>query len=191
MDEAIGLPTEEAVQVALRTQQILAHESGVADTIDPLAGSYVIEALTDEVERRCRDYIQKIDELGGALAAIEAGYIQREIQEAAFQTQLGVESGDNIVVGVNEFLSEGPTDLTRLTVDPAIEQSQRLRLAQLRQQRDESRAQSLLNHLSKAAVEYDNLLPLIIECVEADLTLGEICGCLREVWGEYSVQPSL
>lgn len=185
MDEALGLPTEEAVRVALRTQQIIAHESGVADTIDPLAGSYQIEHMTDEIEQRAQDYLDKIDDLGGALAAIETGYIQREIHDAAYQCQQEIERGDTTVVGVNTFQSDAPMTLERLVVDPAIEITQRQRLADIRRLRDQQRADDLLDQLTHAAVGDENLMPLFIVCVEAQLTLGEICDRLREVWGEY------
>ncbi len=188
MDEALWLPTEKSVRVALRTQQIIAHESGVADSIDPLAGSYLIEHLTDEIESQARDYIQKIDEMGGALAAIEQGYIQNEIQEAAYQFQQAVERQDQIVVGINQYEVREDIELERLTVDPAIEINQRERLVELRAGRDTTRVKELLAHLEKAADGDDNLLPLFIECVENDITLGEICGVLRGVWGEY--QPT-
>ena len=185
MDEALWLPTEKSVRVALRTQQIIAHESGVADTIDPLGGSYVIEHLTDEIAARAMEYIQKIDDLGGALAAIETGYLQREIQDAAYQYQKAVESKQQIVVGVNQFQSQETLQLERLKVDPSIEQQQRSRLAELRSGRDAARVQELLAHLDSSARGSENLMPLFIECVEHDITLGEICGVLRRVWGEY------
>jgi len=185
MDEALWLPTEKAVRVALRTQQIIAHESGVADTIDPLAGSYLVEYLTDEVERLAGEYIRKIDEMGGALAAIQAGYIQNEIQQAAYAFQQAVERGDEIVVGVNAFQAGEKMELERLRVDPAIEQAQRQRLVELRQRRDAQRTSELLTHLSVAAPGSENLVPLFIECVENDITLGEICRVLRDRWGEY------
>jgi methylmalonyl-CoA mutase N-terminal domain/subunit len=185
MDEALWLPTEKSVRVALRTQQIIAHESGVADTIDPLAGSYVIEFLTDEIERRALDYLQRIDDMGGALAAIERGFIQSEIQEAAYRYQRAVESKEETVVGVNAFQVEEKLELERLKVDPAIEAGQRARLAAIRQRRDVARVSDLLTHLEEAARGTDNLLPLLIVCVENDITLGEICTILRRVWGEY------
>ncbi|RME08001.1 MAG: methylmalonyl-CoA mutase [Anaerolineae bacterium] len=185
MDEALWLPTEKSVRVALRTQQIIAYESGVADSVDPLAGSYLIEHLTDEIERRAEAYIQKIDEMGGALAAIERGYIQNEIQEAAYRYQQAVERGEQIVVGVNRFQVEEQVDLEPLKVNPAIEQSQRARLAALRQRRDNNKVSALLARLENAARSDENLMPLFIECVEHDVTLGEICGVLRDVWGEY------
>ena len=189
MDEAHGLPTEDAVRVALRTQQIIAFESGVAETIDPLAGSYIIEHLTDEIEQRAQDYIQKIDEMGGALAAVENGYIQREIQEAAYRTQQEIESDEMIVVGVNAFHTDLSANLKRVEVNPVIENAQRQRLEQVRRRRDTKRFDDLLAQLSQAAEGDENMMPLFIECVEADMTLGEICRRLREVWGEY--QPPL
>ncbi len=185
MDEALALPTEQAVQIALRTQQIIAYESGVADTIDPLGGSYVIEALTDELEAQAEALIRRIDELGGALAAIESGFVNREIQEAAYRYQQAVESGDQIVVGVNAFTSEAQQPIDLLRVDPAVEARQRERLAHLRATRDNERVSALLGQLEHAARGSDNLMPLFIACVENDVTLGEICGVLRAVFGEY------
>lgn len=186
MDEALWLPTEKSVRVALRTQQIIAHESGVADTIDPLAGSYLIEYLTDEIERRALEYIQKIDELGGALKAIEQGYIQGEIQDAAYHTQQAIEKGEQLVVGVNAFQSDEKITLERLKVDPSIEESQRNRLSMLRNRRDASQVSQLLSQLENAAsIDNENLMPWFIECVENDVTLGEICSVLRRVFGEY------
>ena len=185
MDEALWLPTERAVRVALRTQQIIAHEAGVADSVDPLAGSYLVEHLTDEIEQRAFEYIQKIEALGGALAAIERGYIQDEIQNAAYSFQQALERGEQVVVGVNAFQVEEKLELERLKVDPAIEQAQRQRLAALRQGRDRARTQELLSRLAQAAHTSENLMPLFINCVENDLTLGEICNTLRDAWGEY------
>ena len=187
MDEALALPTEAAVQVALRTQQIIAYESGVADTIDPLAGSYLIEHLTDEIERRACEYIERIDAMGGAQAAIEVGFVQGEINDAAYAYQRTVESGDQVVVGVNKFTSGGGAEPARaiLRVDPAIEQAQRDKLAVLRANRDSARVTELLGHLESAAKGSDTLMPLFIACVEHDVTLGEICGVLRGVFGEY------
>jgi len=185
MDEALWLPTEKSVRTALRTQQIIAYESGVADTIDPMAGSYAVEYLTNEIERQAMDYIRKIDDLGGALAAIEKGYLQNEIQDAAYRYQMEIEKKERIVVGVNAFQSEEKVDLERLKVDPAIERGQKERLADLRKNRDTLKAQALLDTLEKAARGTENLMPLLVTCVENDLTLGEICGVLRKVWGEY------
>jgi methylmalonyl-CoA mutase N-terminal domain/subunit len=185
MDEALWLPTEKAVRLALRTQQVIAHESGVADTIDPLAGSYLIEYLTDEIEGHAEDYLQKIDGMGGALAAIERGYIQNEIQNAAYSFQRAIERGEEIVVGVNAFQVDEKVELERLKVDPAIEQAQRAHLTELRARRDPAKASELLSRLESAARGKDNLMPLFIACLENDLTLGEICGLLRGLWGEY------
>jgi methylmalonyl-CoA mutase N-terminal domain/subunit len=192
-DEALWLPTEDSVRIALRTQQIIAHESGIANTVDPLAGSYVIEHLTDEVERRAQEYIGKIDELGGALAAIEQGYVQQEIADAAYQYQRDVETGDKIVVGVNEYqAAEKEVRMERLVVDPAIEEQQRARLASLRQRRDKEQASAALNHIEKAARTPDEpLMDLFVSAVQASCTLGEICGVLRQVWGEYRPRVSI
>jgi len=188
-DEALSLPTEKSVQIALRTQQIIAHESGVANTIDPLAGSYYVEALTNQIESRVQEYIEKIDAMGGALAAIERGFIQREIQESAYRYQRAVERREQIVVGVNEFVVQEETTLRRLKVDPAVRKRQIERLKALRERRDSEKVQTLLTRLREMAQGEDSLLPIILECVEAYATLGEICGVLREVFGEY--KPSL
>jgi len=185
MDEALWLPTEKSVRTALRTQQIIAHESGVADTIDPLAGSYVVEYLTDEIAKRAMAYIRRIDDLGGALAAIEKGYMQNEISDSAYKAQMAVENKEQIVVGVNAFQSEDKIELERLKVDPSIEAEQRARLAELRKNRDNKKVTELMGTLGNAAKQNENLIPLFITCVENDITLGEICGVLRKVWGEY------
>ena len=185
MDEALQLPTEKAAQIALRTQQVIAHEAGVAEAVDPLAGSYVIEALTDEIENRAFKYIERIDKLGGALAAIESGYMQREIQESAYTYQQAVERGEQIIVGVNEFASGEAPQVERLVIDPAIEERQREKVALVRARRDDERTSSLRQQLANTARGTDNLLPAFIECVENDVTLGEICDTLREEWGEY------
>ena len=185
MDEALWLPTEKSVQVALRTQQIIGYESGVADSVDPLAGSYLVEYLTDEIEKRASEYIDKIDAIGGALAAIENGYIQNEIQEAAFQAQRNLENLEDIVVGVNKFQVNEEISLESLKIDPKIEQDQHERLAALRASRDNQMVEALLNKLEQTANSDANLMPVIIECVENRLTLGEICNRLRKVWGEY------
>jgi methylmalonyl-CoA mutase N-terminal domain/subunit len=192
-DEALCLPTEESVRIALRTQQIIAHESGVASTVDPLAGSYVVEYLTNEVERHARAYLKKIDAMGGALAAIEQGYVQQEIADAAYRYQRTVETGDRIVVGVNAYrLEEEQEAIERLVVDPAIEAQQRARLAALRARRDAERASAALSRIETAArAPGEPLMPLFIAAVEADCTLGEICSVLRQVWGEYQPQVSV
>ncbi|HEU0293018.1 MAG TPA: methylmalonyl-CoA mutase family protein [Anaerolineales bacterium] len=187
MDEALWLPTEKAVRVALRTQQIIAHESGVADSVDPLAGSYLIEYLTDEIEKGAQGYLDKIDEMGGALQSIEKGFMQNEIQNAAYAAQQAIERKEQIVVGVNEFEVKEERSLERLAVDPAIEIRQRARLKELRETRDQRLVDELLGKLTAAAsgTPSANLMPLFIECVENDITLGEICNTLRVVWGEY------
>ncbi|NQU30873.1 MAG: methylmalonyl-CoA mutase, partial [Anaerolineae bacterium] len=185
MDEALWLPTEKSVRVALRTQQIIAHESGVADSIDPLAGSYLIEHLTDEIEKAAEAYISKIDEMGGALNAIERGYMQREIQNAAYDAQKAIEREEEIVVGVNKFRVEEKIDIERLAVDPTIEASQRAKLKAIRARRDDAKVAELRTRIETAARGTENLMPLFIEAVEHELTLGEIANILRGVWGEY------
>ena len=200
-DEALWLPTEESVRIALRTQQIIAHESGVANTVDPLAGSYVIEYLTGEIERRAQEYIERIDEMGGPLSAIEQGYVQQEIADAAYRYQREMETKDRIVVGVNEYrVDEERVEMERLVVDPAIEERQRARLTALRAQRDGERASAALAHIEAAArtpygsttlTTGEPLMPLFIAAVEADCTLGEICQVLRSVWGEYRPRVSI
>jgi methylmalonyl-CoA mutase N-terminal domain/subunit len=185
MDEALWLPTEKSVRTALRTQQIIAYESGVADTIDPMAGSYIIEYLTDEIANRAMEYIKRIDDLGGALAAIEKGYMQNEINDSAYKAQMAIERKEQVVVGVNAFQVDEAMDLEQLKVDPAIEADQRTRLSELRAKRDQSKANELMETLEKASKQVNNLMPLLVTCVENDLTLGEVCGVLRKSWGEY------
>ncbi len=184
-DEALWLPTEDSVRVALRSQQIIAYESGAADTIDPLAGSYLIEYLTDEIQRRAGVYIEQIDALGGALAAIDRGFVQNEIQSAAYDYQQAIENGDEILVGVNAFQVDEEIELEQLQVDLAVEASQRARLEALRAGRDAGRVVELLGRLETNARTKENLMPVFIECVENGITLGEICGLLRGLWGEY------
>ncbi len=191
MDEALGLPTEEAVRVALRSQQIMAHESGVANTVDPVAGSYAIEQLTDSIESKAQEYLDRIAGMGGALAAIEAGFIQREIHEAAYQTQKKIEAGEQTVVGVNAHRSGEPTKLEVLRVDPMIEDRQHERLVRLRERRNAEIVQRHLDEIEAAARSDTNLMPLFIAAVESDVTLGEICYRLRTVWGEYRPPSTL
>jgi methylmalonyl-CoA mutase, N-terminal domain len=183
-DEALSLPTEDAVRVALRTQQILAYETGVADTIDPLAGSYYLEALTAELEQRAWEYIEKIDVLGGSVQAIEQGYIQREVEEAAFTFQQELDERRKIVVGVNKFLGEGEAHPPILRVDPELGRRQVTRLAELRARRDSAAVGVALAALEEAARSTANLLPRILAAVEACATLGEISDTLRHVFGE-------
>jgi len=185
MDEAFALPGEEAVQIALRTQQLIGYESGVADTVDPLGGSYYIEELTEEIFNRAKEYIDKIDEFGGAASAIEQGFIQREIQDSAYRYQREIEKDERIVVGVNKFQveEEGLKDLLR--VNPAVRISQMERLKKLKSERDNTRVKNILSELTNTAKGKDNLMPIILDAVKAYATLGEICDALRVVFGEY------
>jgi methylmalonyl-CoA mutase N-terminal domain/subunit len=185
LDEALGLPTNHSAQIALRTQQVIASEAGVTGTVDPLGGSYAVEQLTDELEAQALAYIARIDALGGALAAIEAGYPQGEVESAAYAHQRAVESGARVVVGVNAFTAEAEEPPAVQKLDVQIEQRQVARVRALRQSRDGARASALLTQLEQAARGPENLMPLLIECVEHDVTLGEICHVLRSVWGEY------
>jgi len=185
LDEALGLPTQEAAGLALRTQQVIAHESGVADVADPLGGSYVVEAWTDEIVQRSRGYIDKIDEMGGAMAALERGFQQREIAEAAYRFQMAVEAGRELVVGVNTLQSEVEAPREILRIDPAAERDQVERLRALRERRDGKKAAATLAALAAAAKEDRNLMPSILDCVRAEVTLGEISDGLRAIYGEY------
>jgi methylmalonyl-CoA mutase N-terminal domain/subunit len=191
MDEALALPTEQAVQVALRTQQIIAHESGVADAVDPLAGSYYLENLTDEIEAQAGDYLARIDDMGGALVAIEAGYIQREIQESAYRYQKAIETQERIVVGVNRFQVAEDHKPDLLRVDESVQAAQVERLRQLRTRRDNHAVERSLVALEDAAAGDENLLPFILEAVEAYATTGEVCGVLRRVFGEYQALATI
>ncbi|KUO70944.1 MAG: methylmalonyl-CoA mutase [Clostridia bacterium BRH_c25] len=184
-DEALALPTEDSVRIALRTQQIVAYESGVTETVDPLAGSYYIESLTDQIEQKAEEYINKIDELGGAAKAIDRGYIQKEIQDSAYKYQKEIEAGDRIVVGMNKFQIKEGSPKGLLRVDPMVGELQTEKLVQLRKERDNEKVKVTLETLRKAAKGEDNLMPLILDAVKAYATLGEICGVLREVFGEY------
>jgi methylmalonyl-CoA mutase, N-terminal domain len=186
MDEALWLPTEKAVRIALRTQQIIAHESGAADSVDPLAGSYLIESLTDQIEAIARNYIERIDAMGGALQAINTGFMQNEILDAAYQAQRAIEKGEDVVVGVNEYRIEETIDLESLTVDPQDEENQKQKLAKLRASRDPELVSTRLSELENAARDnHAALMPIFIQCAEDEVTLGEICGVLRDVWGQY------
>ncbi|MCU1339128.1 MAG: methylmalonyl-CoA mutase [Bryobacterales bacterium] len=184
-DEALGLPTEESARLALRTQQIIAHESGITKVADPLGGSVYIEELTDKIERGAQDYLDRIDALGGTLAAIEKGWIQAEIQNAAYEFQQQVERGDKIVVGVNRFRQENDQALAALRIDSSIERQQVERLRQVRASRDHSAVKSRLSALEQAARGSDNLMPKILAACEAFATVGEISDRLRSVFGEY------
>jgi len=190
-DEALGLPTEESVRIALRTQQIIAEESGVAETIDPLGGAHAVEALTADIERRTLTEIKKIDELGGALTGIEQGYQQRAIEDSAYKQQRAIESKEKVIVGVNAYRAEGEEPEVPITrVDQAVLERQRTRLLELRRRRDDARARKARADLVTAARGTANLVPLIVVAVEADVTLGEICADLRDVFGTY-VPPRL
>ncbi|MBO8138995.1 MAG: methylmalonyl-CoA mutase family protein [Thermosipho sp. (in: Bacteria)] len=186
-DEALGLPTEESAMIALRTQQIIAYESGVADTIDPLAGSFVIEHMTNEIEKRAVEYIEKIDSLGGMVKAIESGYVQREIHESAYKLQLAVENGEEVIVGVNKFqINEDLEHKEILKVNPELEVKQKSNLKRLKESRDNERVKKALKNIKNAATNDENLMPYIIEAVKVYATVGEISNALREVYGEYS-----
>lgn len=184
-DEALGLPTEEAALLALRTQQVIAYESGVTNTVDPLGGSYFLESLTDEMERGAREYLERIEAMDGMLAAIEKGYVQREIQQAAYEFQRSVEKKERVVVGLNRFVQAEEPPIPVLRIDPAVEREQIERLQRLRQRRDAARAQAAVRRVEEAAASETNLLPPLLEAVEAYATLGEISDALRRVLGEY------
>ena len=184
-DEALGLPTEKAARLALRTQQVIANESGVGETVDPLAGSYFVEHLTDELEKKASEYIEKIDERGGSVKAIENGYIQEEIGRAAYEAQKRIEAGEDIVVGLNAYEMEEPPFDDLLTVDDSLRQKQTARLAEVKSSRNADEVQRTLDAIAEAATANTNLMPLILEAVEAYATVGEISDVLREVWGEY------
>lgn len=190
-DEALGLPTEDAVRLALRTQQIIAYESGVANSIDPLGGSYYLETLTDRIEREASVYIEKIDTMGGMLRAIETGCIQRHIQEAAYREQRAIEERQRIVVGLNECTVDEPVHIPVFVVDPRLEEEQRIKLVRLRRHRETSRAERALRRLDEAARTDENLLPILIEAVETYATIGEICAVLRRVFGEHRESVAL
>ena len=184
-DEALALPPEESVELALRTQQIIAFESGVADTIDPLAGSYYIEALTDRVEAEAWAYLSRIEDIGGALVGIEQGFQQREIQESAYRLQKMTETKDRIVVGVNDFVTDSMVEPDLMRVDPTLGKRRAQQLAALRKRRDNANVERILGRIREAARGDENTMPLFIEAVEAYATVGEICTVLREEWGEY------
>lgn len=184
-DEALALPTEDSVMVALRTQQIVAHESGAADIIDPLAGSYYIESLTNRIEEEAMAIINKIEDLGGAPAAIEKGYIQQEIMDSAYYYQREIENGERIIVGINKFQIEEEDQKGLLKVDPAVGERQVEKLNRLKENRDNEKVKQTLDTLTKACNSNENVMPYILEAVESYATLGEICGVMRVVFGEY------
>ena len=184
-DEALSLPTEEAARIALRTQQIIAYESGSTETVDPLAGSYFVETMTDEVERLAWEYIHKIDGMGGAVNAIEAGYIQNEIANASYEYQQSIERNERIIVGVNQFeMQEAPFD-KHFSIDDSIREVQIKKIQQLKSERDSEKVTQCINAIEKAAKDGTNLMPLIIDAVENFATLGEVADAMRRVFGEY------
>ena len=186
-DEALGLPTEESVRIALKTQQIIAYESGVADTIDPFAGSYAIEAMTNEIEKKAMEYIEKIDQMGGMIKAIETGYVQKEIHESAYKQQLAIDKGEEVIVGVNKFQMEEDTKKREiLKVDPELEKKQVERLKKLKERRDNEKVRKSLQKIKEVASTQENLFPYVLEAVKAYATVGEISNALRDVFGEYT-----
>lgn len=191
-DEALALPTTESVTIALRTQQIVAYESGLADVVDPLGGSYYVEAMTNAIEAEAKEYIRKIDEMGGAVEAIDKGYIQKEIQDSAYAWQMAVESGEKTIVGVNKFTMEEPPVEGLLKVDSSAGEFQKNKLAKVKAERDYAKVQEELKKLEVAAADEEvNLMPVILDCVRAYCSLGEICGVLRKVFGEYKPHNTL
>ena len=190
-DEAIAIPTEESATLALRTQQLLAYESQIPDTIDPMAGSYYVESLTDQIEKEAYDYIKKIDEMGGAVAAIEKGYMQQEMARNAFADQRDIETGKHTVIGVNKFVdnNEKAKEQDVLTVDLAVGERQIARLNKMKANRDNALVKAALERLRAAAKSDENLMPYLIDTVKTYATLGEICGVLREEFGEF--KPSI
>jgi len=188
MDEALALPSEKAVRIALRTQHVLAHESGVTNTVDPLAGSYFVESLTNRIEEEAMNYIEKIDGMGGMLSAIETGFIQYEIAESAYRYQKDVEGGKKIVVGVNKYELDERTKLDTLKVDANIGERQKEGLLELRRERDGTRVSEILDELKAAASTDENLMPIVLEAVRNYATMGEICDVLRDVFGEFKAK---
>jgi methylmalonyl-CoA mutase N-terminal domain/subunit len=189
MDEALALPSEKAVRIALRTQQILAHESGVANTIDPVGGSYFVEALTNQMEEECYKYFDKIDALGGVIPAIEKGFFQKEIANASYQYQKEIEKKKRTIVGINDYVLDEPLRIELLKMDPEGEKRQLNRLKELREKRDNKKVEEVLSTLRAKAEGEENLMPFILDCVRAYCTLGEITDVFRVVFGEYKEEP--
>jgi methylmalonyl-CoA mutase N-terminal domain/subunit len=184
-DEALSLPTEEAAKLALRTQQIIGYESGVTDTVDPLAGSYFIETLTDQIEAEAWKYIERIDEMGGSVSAIENGFMQNEIARSSYQYQTAIEQKEKVIVGVNQFVEKEASPTGLLRVDDSIRKIQAEKLAKLRSKRDNTKVEECLAKIKAAGLTDTNLMPLVIEAVEQYATLGEISDTLRSIYGEY------
>ena len=186
MDETLALPSEKAVKIALRTQQIIAFETGVANTIDPLAGSYFVEALTTKMEQEAESYFERIDTFGGVVPAIEAGFFQREIAQAAYRYQRELDAKEKVIVGVNDFVEEGERiEIPILVISPEVEVKQRKRLGDVRQGRNQESVAQSLDELRQAAMDQKNLLPRLLSCTRAYVTLGEMCSTLAEVFGVY------
>jgi methylmalonyl-CoA mutase N-terminal domain/subunit len=184
-DEALALPTEQSVMIALRTQQIVANESGVADSVDPLAGSYYVESLTNAIEDEAAKLIARIDDLGGAPAAIEKGFIQQEIMDAAYKYQKDIEDGHKTIVGLNKYVIKEEPLKGLLRVDPAVEEAQKANIARLKEKRDNAHVRNTLEKLGEICKTNENVMPYILEAVKAYATLGEICNVMRDVFGEY------
>jgi methylmalonyl-CoA mutase N-terminal domain/subunit len=185
-DEALALPSDEAALLALRTQQIIAHESGVVNTVDPLGGSYYLEKLTRDMEEGALEYFRKIDELGGMIEAVEAGFPQREIQDSSYEYQKAVERKEKIIVGVNEYtMNEEPTEIPLLQIGESVAELQKQRLDQLKGERDNKKVQAALENLARGAAGHENTMPLLVECARSYATLGEMCDALRPIFGEY------
>ena len=191
LDEALALPTAEAATLALRTQQIIAHESGVTNLVDPLGGSYFLERLTLDMEQGAKDYFATIDRMGGMVEAVEQGYPQREVAESAYRFQQSVEARDKIIVGVNDYVVDEETPVPTLYIDETTAERQIARLRELKRTRDNGRVARALDDLRRAAAGADNTMPRLIECARAYATVGEMCDALRDVWGEYEEVPSI
>ena len=189
-DEARSIPAAEAAKIALRTNQIIAHETGVTNTVDPLGGSYYIEALTDEIEKQVMAVIKKVDEIGGATAAIETGYYDRVITQGAYEYQKAVDRGDRVFVGVNKFKSDEKVPITAFKVNPEVEARQLARLKALKSRRDNRAVTESLKRIGESAKKDENLVPPLLDAVKNYATIGEICDTLREVWGEWQGKPT-
>jgi methylmalonyl-CoA mutase N-terminal domain/subunit len=188
-DEALALPTEHAVRLALRTQQVIAHETGVASTIDPLGGSYFLEDLTNRLEAQANEYFEQIRALGGVVPAIKENFFQKEIADASYRYQSELEQGQRVIVGVNRYRQDDERELELLRIDPALEEKQITRVRSLRERRDQAAADAALAKLKEGAAGDANLMPLILECAKADVTMGEMCDALREIWGVWRETP--
>ena len=191
LDEALALPTSEAALLALRTQQVIAHESGVTSVVDPFGGSYYLERLTADLEAGAREYFETIDRYGGMVEAIEEGYPQREIADSAYRSQQAVEAGEQTIVGVNRYTDDAPADIPILQIDEQVERDQVARVADLRGRRDAAAAERTIDALRRAASGPANLMPFILDAVRAYVTVGEMCDALRDVWGEYEETPGV